>query len=190
MSASGTDSIWTADLVDMQSFSRSNEDFKYILMIIDVFSKYGCAIPLKTKTGPEVRKAFQSLWKTQKPPQKLWTDKGKEFYNKSTKELLEKSNVQLYSTENEEKSSIVGRWNRTIKRNMWKYFSANNTMKNIDILPHLIKKYNNTNHRSIKCTPAFARAPSRDQHVYDALYNRREDNDVESNSKLEIVYVF
>ena len=76
-------------------------------MIIDVFSKYGWAITLKTKTGPEVMKAFQSLWKTQKPPQKLWTDKGKEFYNKSMKDLLEKNNVQLYSTENEEKSNIV-----------------------------------------------------------------------------------
>ena len=107
--ASGTDAIWTADLVDMQSFSRSNKGFKYILMIIDVFSKYGWAIPLKTKTGPEVTKAFQSLWKTRKPPQQLCTDKGTEFYNKSIKDLLEKNNVQLYSTENEEKSSIVER---------------------------------------------------------------------------------
>ena len=90
-------------------------------MIIDVFSKYGWPIPLKTKTGPEITKAFRDLWKTQKPPQKLWTDKGKEFY-KSMKELLEKNNVELYSTENEEQSSIMDRWNHTIKRNMWKYF--------------------------------------------------------------------
>ena len=119
----------------------------------------------------------------------LWPDKGKEFYNKSMKELLEKNNVELYSTETGEKSSIVERWNRTIKRNVWKYFSANNTMKYIDILPNLIKKYNNTYHRSIKCTPALARAPLSYQHVHDALYNRPgEDNDLEV--KLEIVYVF
>ena len=186
VSASGTDAIWTADLVDMQSFSRSNKGFNYILMIIDGFSKYGWAIPLKTKTGPEVMKAFQSLWRTQKPPQKLWTDKGKEFYNKSMKELLEKDNVQLYSTENEEKSSIVERLNRTIKRNMWKYFGANNRMKYIDILPNLTKKYNNIYHRSIKCTPAFARAPSSYQHVYDVLYNRHEDNDVGAKPKFKI----
>ena len=154
--ASGTDAIWTADLVDMRSFPRSNKDFKYILMIIDEFSKYGWEIPLKTKTGQEVMKAFQSLWKTQKPPQKLWTENSKEFYNKSMKKLLEKNNVQLYSTENEDKSTIVKRWNRTIKRNMWKYFSANNTMEYFDILPNLIKKYNNTYHLSIKCTPTFA----------------------------------
>ena len=96
------------------------------------------------------------------------------------KELLEKNNVELYSTENEEKFRIVERWNRTIKRNMWKYFSANNTMKCIDILPNLIKKYNTTCHRSIKCTPALARALSNYQQVHDALYNRPgEDNGIE-----------
>ena len=95
-------------------------------MIIDVFSKYGWAIPLKTKTGSEVARAFQDLWERQAAsPQKLWTDKGKEF--KQMKDLPEKNNVHLYSTENEEKSSVVERWNRTIKRIMWKYFTANNT---------------------------------------------------------------
>ena len=128
-----------------------------ILMIIDVFSRYGWAIPLKTKTGPEVTKAFQNIWRTQTPPQKLWTDKGKEFYNKPMKDLLEKNNVDLHSTENEEKSSVVERWNRTIKRTMWKYFTANNTTTYIDVLPEIIAKYNNTYHRSIKCTPTFAR---------------------------------
>ena len=63
MFASGVDAIWTADLVDMQSFARTNKGYKYILMIIDVFSKYGWAVPLKTKTGLEVTKAFQDLWK-------------------------------------------------------------------------------------------------------------------------------
>ena len=111
--------------------------------------------PIEDKGWSEITK---TSWKTQKPPQKLWRDKGKNFYNKSMKDLLEKNKVQLYSSENEEKSSIVERWNRTIKRNMWKYFSANNTMNYIVILPNLIKKYTNTYHRSIKCTPPFASA--------------------------------
>ena len=95
-------------------------------------------------------------------------------------DLLEKNNVPLYSTENEEKYSIVERWNHTIK-----YFSANNTMNYIDVLPNLKKKYNNTYHRSIKCTPAFARASPSYQHEYNALYNRREDN-VEVKPKFKI----
>ena len=71
MFASGVDAIWVADLVEMQRFAKQNGG--YILMIIDVFSKYGWAIPLKRKTDPEVMKAFQSLWGKQPPPQKLWT---------------------------------------------------------------------------------------------------------------------
>ena len=70
--ASGVDAIWAADLVEMQAFARQNKGYKYILMIIDVFSKFGWAIPLKTKTGLEVSKAFHDLWKTQPTPQKLW----------------------------------------------------------------------------------------------------------------------
>ena len=103
-------------------------------MIIDGFSKYGWTAPLKTKTGVEETKSFQDLWGKQAPPKKLWTDKGKEFYNRLMKELLEKSNVQLYSTESVERSSIVERWNRTIKRMMWKYFTANNTTTYINVL--------------------------------------------------------
>ena len=144
-------------------------------MIIEVFTKYGWAIPLKTKTGVEVSRAFEKLWKNKAVPhpKKLWTDKGKEFYNKSMNELLSKNNIELYSTENEEKSSIVERWNRTIKRNMWKYFTANNTTKYIDVLPQIIEKYNTTYHRSIKCTPTVARKPSSRQHVEEALYGRK-----------------
>ena len=130
-------------------------------MIIDVFSKYGWATLLETKTGSEKAKAFQDLGKTHKPPQKLWTDKGRKFYNKQMKDLLEKSNVDLYSTENEEMSSVVERWNRTIKRTTWKYLTANNTTTYINVLPEIIDKYNRTYYRSIKCTPALTREPAR-----------------------------
>ena len=119
------------------------------------------AIPLKTKTGSEVAEAFQDLWERQPPPQKLWTDK----------DLLEKNNVYLYLTENEEKSSVVEGWNRTIKRILWKYFTANNTTTYINMLPENIDKYNRTYHRSIKCKPTLARVPSNYQYVFEALYS-------------------
>ena len=110
------------------------------------------------------------MWETQAPPQKLWTDKGKELYNRLIKELLKKNSVPMYPTENEEKSSIVERWNQTINRTMWKYFIANNTMTYINVLPEIIEKYNNTYHQPIRCTPAFARKPSSYQHVFEVLY--------------------
>ena len=169
--AKNVDDIWAADLVDMQYYSRTNKGFKYILMIIDVFSKYGWAIPLKNKKGVEVVRAFTEVWNSgQKPPKFLWTDKGKEFDNKLFRALLEEKNVHMYWTENEEKSCVVERWNRTIKSLMWKYFTKNRTGIYVNILPDLIEKYNDTYHSSIKCTPSDARKPSNYQHVFEALY--------------------
>jgi len=112
----GIDEIWAADLVDMQSFSKFNNGVKYLLMVIDIFSKYGWMVPLKQKTGAAIAAAFESIFSGGRTPKKIWTDKGKEFYNKDVKSLLESKSCALYSTENEEKSSVVERWNRTMKK--------------------------------------------------------------------------
>ena len=107
-------------------------------------------LPLKNKEGKTVASALKTIFKERKP-EKMWVDKGKEFYNKDVKGLIE-----LYSTENEEKSSVVERWIRTMKEKMWKYFTDNNTNVYIDILPDLVKDYNKTKHSSIKMTPVEA----------------------------------
>ena len=96
-------------------------------------------MPLKTKTGKEVAQAFRKLFLSGHPS-RLWTDKGTEFHNRQLKSVLEANNVMLYSTENEEKSSVVERWNRTMKTIMWKYFTANNTQMYIDVLPSIVDK--------------------------------------------------
>ena len=147
--AKQVDDIWPAVLVDMSPFSRSNKGYKYLLTVIDVFSKYGWIVPLKTKTGKEIAHAFQKLF-LNGHPSRLWTDKGTDFYNQQLKAVLTANNVMLYSTENGERSSVVERWNRTMKNIMWKYFTANNTQKYIDVLPSMVEKYNNAYHRSIK----------------------------------------
>ena len=123
----------------MTALSKENEGYKFLLLVIDTFSKYGWIIPLKNKKGETVADALKDIFKKRKPG-KLWTDKGREFYNKDVKDL-----VELYSTENEEKSSIAERWVRTIKEKMWKYFTDNNTYKYIDVLPDLVAKDGTTN---------------------------------------------
>ena len=175
--AKNVDDIWAADLVEMQPLAKFNNGYKYILMVIDVFSKYGWAVPLKSKTGIVVATALKKIFKTNKPSM-LWTDKGKEFYNKHVTEILK--GTKLYSTQNEEKACVVERWNRTIKTRMWKYFTANNTKKYIDILPSLIDKYNNTKHRTIGCTPLVARQPSSYVQVFENLFKKSEERKVKS----------
>jgi Phospholipase A2-like domain len=118
----GVDKIWAADLVDMQAFSEYNNGFKYLLCVIDNFSKYGWIVMLKDKSGKSVAHAFEKIFSLGRKPEKLWVDKGKEFYNKDVKALGIELGFELYSTENEEKSCVVERWNRTMKEKMFKYF--------------------------------------------------------------------
>ena len=104
----------------------------------------------------------------------LHTDKGKEYYNKHMKDLLQKHNITLYSTENEEKSSVCERWNRTIKTKMWKQFTVQGNTVYLDILPKILKQYNNTKHSSIKMTPIEASKKKNESTVYFNLYGDME----------------
>ena len=160
----GIDKIWAADLVDMREFSKFNKGVKYLLAVIDIFSKYGWLIPLKDKTGEAVASALKTIFKERKP-EKMWVDKGKEFYDKDVKEL-----VELYSTENEEKSSVVERWIKTMKEKMWKYFTANSTNVYLNQLSELVKEYNNTRHSSFKMTPVEASESENELTAWRNLY--------------------
>ena len=166
----GVDEIWAADLVEMGKFSDWNKGFKYLLMVIDVFSKFGWIEPLKNKKGETVAAAFEKIFKFRQP-RLLWTDKGKEFYNKNVNQLLSKKNIKLYSTENEEKSSVVERFNRTIKEKMWKMFSANNNTVYFNKIDELLKNYNNSFHRSIQMTPIAASDIKNSNRVFANLYS-------------------
>ena len=167
----GIDKIWAADLVEIQKFSKWNKGIKYLLTVIDVFSKYGWIKPLKDKKTESVSSAFDEIFKKSKrKPEMLWTDKGSEFVSKHFKEFLKKNKIKLYHTENEEKSSIVERWNKTMKNKMWKMFSANNNTVYWDKLDKLVNDYNNTYHSSIKMTPTEASKKENEKTVFTNLY--------------------
>ena len=151
----------------MTALSKDNKGVNFLLLVIDIFSKYGWIVPLKNKKGETVANALKTIFKERKP-EKLWTDKGREFYNKDVKDL-----VELYSTENEEKSSIVERWIRTMKEKMWKYFTDNNTYNYMNVLPDLVKDYNNTVHSSTKLTPIDASKKKNELTVWRNLYPDR-----------------
>ena len=162
----GIDLIWSSDLVDMSAFSKDNHGVKYLLTIIDVFSKYAWVMPLKTKTGKDITKAFDYIIEgSGRKPSRLWVDKGTEFYNKTFKKYLEQNDIQMYSTHNEGKAVVVERFNRTIKTRMWKYFSANSTTRYFDILPALLQQYNHSVHRSTGMTPHDASQKENEEEV-------------------------
>ena len=140
-------------------------------MVIDIFSKYGWIKPLKDKTTESVSKAFNEIFeKSKRKPQMLWTDKGSEFISKHFKEFLNKAGIKLYHTENEEKSSVVERWNRTKKNRMWKMFTANFNTVYWDKIDKLVDDYNDTKHSSVKMTPNEANKKENEEKVFVNLY--------------------
>ena len=145
--------IFAADLVEMQKFAKLNKGYRYLLTCIDIFSKYSWVIPLKDKKGITIKNALQKIFKEIKP-KLLWTDNGKEFYNKQVQNLLNENNIKLYSTNNSEiKSAVIERFNRTFKNMMYKKFTENNNTIFYNILDELVNNYNNKYHSTIKMTP-------------------------------------
>ena len=148
------DEQWQADLVDMSKLAKRNTGYKYLLVCIDVLSKYAWIEPLKTKTSKELKEVLQKVFLTDnRQPKLLQTDKGTEFLNTLVKNMLKHRNIKLFTTNSERKASVVERLNRTMKKIMYQYFTRHNTWKYIDVLPDLVNKYNSSYHRSIKMSP-------------------------------------
>jgi hypothetical protein len=149
--------VWSCDLVEMQEWSKQNKGYRYMLNVVDVFSKYAWSVKLLDKKGKTVLAAFKQIVKSSgRKPGHLWVDQGKEFYNKDMDEWIKENDIIRYSTYGEHKSAVVERFNRTLKTIMWKRFTAENTRNWIDMLDKLIFKYNNTKHSTIKMTPTDA----------------------------------
>ena len=92
----------------MQLISKFNKGFRFLLCVIGIYSKYAWVVPLKDKKDVSIVNAFQSILKeSNRKPNKIWVDKGSEFYNRSMKSWLGKNDIEMYSTHNEGKSVVV-----------------------------------------------------------------------------------
>ncbi|KAF4520552.1 hypothetical protein B566_EDAN008751 [Ephemera danica] len=145
--------LYQADLCDLRNLAKENDNMKYILTVIDVFSKRAWAIPIINKTATEIIKAFKIVFQTRKPI-KLQTDKGTEFLAKPVQTYLKENSVNFFtSNQPAVKASICERFNRTLKTKMWKYFTYSGSYRYIDVLPKLVNAYNGTKHSSTGLAP-------------------------------------
>ena len=143
-----------ADLADMQLISKFNKGFRFLLCVIDIFSKYAWVVTLKDKKGVSIVNAFQSILDDSKrKPNKIWVDKESEFYNRSMKSWLQDNDIVLYSTHIEGKSVVVERFIKTLKNKSYKYMTSVSKNVYIDKLDDIVNEYNNTYHRTIKMKP-------------------------------------
>ena len=146
----GPDEQWQADLVDFVAFKKANEDYRYLLVVVDVFSRYCFVEKLKTKSGKEVSAAFKSIFtKAGRAPKKLQTDRGTEFYNDQVGALLKTRGVELFSTQTEIKAANVERLNLTLESKLHRFFTYRTTRRWIDVIDDIVQSYNNSPHRSL-----------------------------------------
>ena len=106
---------------------------------------------MKYKKGITITKAFQKILKeSNRKPNKIWVDKGSEFYNSSFKKWLKDNDIEMYSIHNEGKSVVAERFIRTLKNKIYKYMTSISKNVYIDKLDDIVNKYKNTYHRTIK----------------------------------------
>ena len=109
----------------MQLISKFNKGFRFLLCVIDIFSKYAWVVPLKDKKGITITNAFQKILKeSNRKPNKIWVDKGSEFYNNSVKKWFKGNNIEINPIHNEGKSVVAERFIRTLKTKFYKYMTS------------------------------------------------------------------
>ena len=149
------DDIWSLDILDLKDYGpENNKRCRYVLVIIDNFSKCGWTIPLKNINAQTIKDSFEYIIITSKrKPNLIETDRGKEFYNNIFQDFLNKNDIKLYSRNSSYGAVFAERFNRTIRALLKKIVFENGDANWIDVLPTITKQYNNRMHSSTKLSP-------------------------------------
>ena len=173
--------IHSTDLVDMSQYSKINKGYKYIFTNIDVFSKIAYAFPLKSKKIQDIKPCFEKIFKNDKPKY-IWSDKESSFLSKEMQQFFKDNNVKLYHTNSHLKAVVIERFNRSLRELMMKEFVKNNNTIWYNILPKLIKIYNNRYHSTIKMKPIQVNK-SNEKYIKENIYTY---NKTSKNPKFKI----
>ena len=170
------DDIWSLDILDLKDYGpKNNRGYRYVLVIIDNFSKFGWTIPLKNKNAQTIKDSFENiLTNSKRKPNLVESDRGKEFYNNIFQDFLNKNNIKLYSRNSSYGAVFPERFNRTIRDLLKKIVLEQGDAKWIDVLPTITKQYNNRIHSSTKLTPIQASLKKNEGYVYKNLLDKRK----------------
>ena len=169
------DDIWSLDILDLKDYGpENNRGSRYVLVIIDNFSKFGWTIPLKNKKAQTIKDSFEKiLISSKRKPNLIESDRGKEFYNNIFQDFLNKNNIKLYSRNTSLGAVFAERFNRTIRDLLKKPVFEKDDGNWIDVLPKITKQYNNKVHSSTKLTPIQASLKKNEGYVYKILLDKR-----------------
>ena len=148
-----------ADLADFQNVKKSNDNIGYLLVVVDNYSRFVHVEPVKNKTGPVMVEATEKIIERMRRRYgfhctRFITDLGTEFYNSHMKKLFKDNHIEHFSTSSGNKSCMAERMIRTLKTRLYRYFTAKNTLRWVDVIQKIATAVNNSVNRSIKQTPA------------------------------------
>ena len=169
------DDIWSLDILDLNDYGpENNRGYRYVLVAIDNFSKFGWTIPLKNINAQTIKDSFENiLISSKRKPNLIESDRGKEFYNNIFQDFLNKNNIKLYSRNSSYGAVFAERFNRTIRDLLKKVVFEHGDGNWIDILPTITKQYNNKIHSSTKLSPKDASLKKNEGFVYKNLLDKR-----------------
>ena len=170
------DDIWSLDILDLKDYGpENNRGYRYVLVTIDNFSKFGWTIPLKNKNAQTIKDSFENiLTNSKRKPNLVESDRGKEFYNNIFQDFLNKNNIKLYSRNSSYGAVFAERFNRTIRDLLKKIVFEQGDANWIDVLPTITKQYNNRIHSSTKLSPKDASLKKNEGFVYKNLLDKRK----------------
>ena len=169
------DDIWSLDVLDLKDYGpENNRGYRYVLVIIDNFSKYGWTVPLKNKNAQTIKNSFENfLIRSKRFPNLIGSDRGKEFYNNIFQDFLNENNIKLYSRKSSYGAVFAERFNRTIRDLLKKIVFENGDGNWIDVLPTITKQYNNRIHSSTELSPIQASLMKNEGYVYKNSLDKR-----------------
>ena len=168
--------IWSLDILDLKDFGpENNRSYRYVLVIIDNFSKFGWRVPLKNKNAQTIKESFENISISSKKPKLIENDRGREFYNNFFQDILNKNNIELYSRNTSVGAVFAERFNRTIRYLLKRPVFERDDGKWIDILLTITKQYNNRVHSWFKLTPIQASLKKNEGYVYKNLLDKRQE---------------
>ena len=170
------DDVWSLDILDLKDYGpENNRNYRYLLVVIDNFSKYGWIIPLKNKNAQTIKDSFENiLIRSKRSPNLLEGDFDRGFYSHIFQDFLYKNNIKLYSRNSSYGAVFAERFNRTIRDLLKKIVFEHGDANWIDVLPTITKQYNNRIHSSTKLTPIQASLKKNEGYVYKNLLDKRK----------------
>lgn len=186
----GVHDQYDADLADMHKLSRRNDDVTFLLVVIDVFSRFLWVEPLKNKSNVSIVQAFERIFDRGVKPRRLRTDKGAEFLGQVTQNYFDRINIEHWAANNDDvKANFAERVIRTLKSTLWSYMRKMKNYRYIDVLQDFVASYNNTTHKSIGMKPSAVTHGEVERRLWWHLYKPKKPY-VKSRLHQPVRYLF